>query len=342
MTRNAVFLSSPRISLPRHEASQGRLLDFLTELHGTSKIRRYGVKEDQIARRRFECPDPFLPPSERLFYGSRESSILDKTRFYTIRAKEALDSLFPGPAPDHLIHVTCTGYASPSAAQLLAVDRSWPTEITHAYQMGCYAALPALRLAMGQALAYQQRVEVAHTEICSLHLSPESSPEQLVIQSLFADGHAAYSVAGSPEGASFRVLVVSEQRIPGTAGLMSWIPAPWGMHMTLSREVPQRIRDAMPGFVERMMKEAKAEGRTAFALHPGGPKVIEGVRTALGLEPEQLAATWDIFRERGNMSSATLPHIWREIASRGESDTVVSLAFGPGLTIFGSVFRCLV
>jgi predicted naringenin-chalcone synthase len=46
--------------------------------------------------------------------------------------------------------------------------------------------------------------------------------------------------------------------------------------MTLSREVPQRIRDAMPGFVERMMKEAKAEGRTAFALHPGGPKVIEG------------------------------------------------------------------
>jgi predicted naringenin-chalcone synthase len=53
-----------------------------------------------------------------------------------------------------------------------------------------------------------------------------------------------------------------------------------------------------------------------------------------------VALSHKVLRERGNMSSATLPHIWKEILDLDlKSGTrVVSLAFGPGLTLFGAVF----
>ena len=39
------------------------------------------------------------------------------------------------------------------------------------------------------------------------------------------------------------------------------------------------------------------------------------------------------------MSSATLPHVWKEILDSDYEGPVISLAFGPGLTIFGGLFE---
>ena len=48
-----------------------------------------------------------------------------------------------------------------------------------------------------------------------------------------------------------------------------------------------------------------------------------------------------MLHDYGNMSSATLPHVWQRILedSRIAAGTpVVSLAFGPGLTMCGALF----
>ena len=86
----------------------------------------------------------------------------------------------------------------PSAAQRLVAAKGWgaATRVTHAYHMGCYAAFPALRMAAGFLSAPDslrasglKRVDVVHTEMCSLHMNPlHHAAEQLVVQSLFADG----------------------------------------------------------------------------------------------------------------------------------------------------------
>ena len=66
--------------------------------------------------------------------------------------------------------------------------------MTHAYHMGCYAAMPALRIAAGFVATGSRRVDSSHTELCSLHLDPtDHRLEQLVVQSLFADGLIRYS-----------------------------------------------------------------------------------------------------------------------------------------------------
>ena len=43
------------------------------------------------------------------------------------------------------------------------------------------------------------------------------------------------------------------------------------------------------------------------------------------------------------MSSATLPHVWKALDDErlATGTKVVSLAFGPGLTIFGAVFEVI-
>jgi len=77
-------------------------------------------------------------------------------------------------------------------------------------------------------------------------------------------------------------------------------------------------------------------------VHPGGPKIIDRVREVLELDEPQVRASRDVLHDFGNMSSATLPHIWMRLLAdpavpRGT--LIPSLAFGPGLTVCGAVFE---
>ena len=259
--------------------------------------------------------------------------------------------------PGDLIHVTCTGYVAPSGAQQLVSERGWgeKTRVTHAYHMGCYAAFPAVRLAAGALFTPRAasargdaRVDIVHTELCSLHFDPtRHSIEQLVVQSLFADGLIRYSATRDPKSHGLAVLALDEMIVVDTVADMRWIASDWGMEMTLSRDVPARIQAELRGFVSRLYVKAglaveTALARSIFAIHPGGPKIIEGIGRALELQEAQLTLSRDVLLRYGNMSSATLPHIWMQIADAVEipvGSIVCSLAFGPGLTICGGLFE---
>jgi prepilin-type processing-associated H-X9-DG protein len=227
------------------------------------------------------------------------------------------------------------------------------TDITHAYHMGCYASMPAVRLAKSivQAESLENdffQVDIVHNEMCGLHMNAQAqTPEQMVVQTLFADGHVKYSASGkrSEHSLNLKVISVLEKIVTASVGDMSWIPAPWGMQMNLSREVPAKIKPELKNFLNELCQKAKLtpeEIKSAqFAVHPGGPKIIDTVKEVLELSEDQIRESRKILYERGNMSSATLPHIWNEILENQPplGTQVVSFAFGPGLTIFGSIFE---
>jgi predicted naringenin-chalcone synthase len=260
-----------------------------------------------------------------------------------------------------LIHVTCTGYLSPSPLQRFVAesDHAAQTRVLHAYHMGCYASLPASRMAAALALQSantgrdrnSSAVDVVHTELCTLHFNPQDhSPEQLVVQSLFADGFIRYKVSAQPVGAGgcFRILAMDEIQVPQSAAAMTWMPVSWGMSMTLAREVPQLIASSLRGFVSQLLAragltEAEALPGLVYAVHPGGPKIIDHVQTLLEIPEEKLSASRDVLKRFGNMSSATLPHVWQSIVDNPavypNGTRVLSLAFGPGLTIAGGLFE---
>jgi len=252
------------------------------------------------------------------------------------------------PGPDHLIHVSCTGYTSPSSPQIFFQAKTEAPSLTHFYHMGCYASLPAVRAAKAMiASEEEESVDIIHNETCSLHMdSSLHLPEQMVVQTLFADGHIAYRASHESSDRSFLVKMVHEKLIPDSSNDMTWIPGPYGMKMTLSRYVPLKIKSHLPEFIQQLCEKAEVDWQELkrkgiFAIHPGGPKIIESSQRTLDLRDDQLQYSRLILKERGNMSSATLPHIWNEILKSDalHGTKVLSLAFGPGLTMFGSIFE---
>jgi predicted naringenin-chalcone synthase len=321
---------------------------------------RYGVGPAQISQRYFECDDVLgiENPQSQIYTltadSPRGADISARTKFFSTRALEVMNQFYIEPKaftmPDHLIHVTCTGYTSPSAAQRLIAnpERKKSTDITHAYHMGCYGAFPAIRMASSIASSQNHQVDIVHNEMCGLHMNCAThTPEQIIVQTLFADGHAKYTISQNalPNGENLKILGVSEALLPNSHDDMSWEPSPFGMTMTLTRDVPERIRLAIKEFSESLLNKVGvnySELKDAvFAIHPGGPRIIDVVKETLELSESQLTESRKILFERGNMSSATLPHIWHEVLGKHhpKGTKIVSFAFGPGLTVFGAVFE---
>ena len=71
--------------------------------------------------------------------------------------------------------------------------------------MGCHGALNGLRVARALSIAHpDEPVLVCATELCTLHHQYTDDPQQIVANSLFADGSAAVVVrsTGSSNGAA--------------------------------------------------------------------------------------------------------------------------------------------
>ncbi|MCM2278885.1 MAG: naringenin-chalcone synthase [Oligoflexia bacterium] len=363
-----IFLSELRSLTPRYLTPQEKTLEWLALAHHEAERKaghageradferlahRFGCAPAAIAFRGHELEDfTHLDFARMRVFGAsapaQGAGASVRSELFGQSAARAFEALLEGTeAPEALLHVTCTGIRSPSAAQELVGARGWGTrtEVTHAYQMGCYAAIPAVRLAEGALLRGAREARIVHTELCTLHLNPaEHAPEQWVLQSLFADGFIAYlATAREPAGPAFGVLASAEHLLPGTAEAMRWNVSEWGMRMSLARSVPAELASALPTFLETLFYRAglsfeREAASCRFAIHPGGPRIIESAREALGLREDQVAASRAVLRERGNMSSATLPHVWARLAHDPdvrEGDKVASLAFGPGLTLCG-------
>jgi predicted naringenin-chalcone synthase len=318
--------------------------------HGTflEKLRKISLGEQMVQKRGVSIADCFHRDwdSMEIYHASTKPSgacFGKRSEVFDRVATGMLTRFYPDghDLPSHLLHVSCTGYVAPSPVQKLVSlrDSGHKTLITHVYHTGCYASIPALRIARG----YAEPADIVHTEICSLHLNPSlHEMEQLVVQSLFADGFIKYSVKPTEE-AGYRVLALDEQIISDSTDAMHWVCTDWGLKMKLAKEVPVLIARSLPSFVAKLLAQANVKNNSDiyFAIHPGGPRIIQQVGKILELRPEQFDHSLWVLQNYGNMSSATLPHVWEKLwHDIKDGSYIVSLAFGPGLTIAGGVFQC--
>jgi predicted naringenin-chalcone synthase len=79
-----------------------------------------------------------------------------------------------------------------------------------------------------------------------------------------------------------------------------------------------------------------------WAIHPGGPRILDVAAQRLGLEPAQIEASRAVLREHGNCSSATVLLVLDELCRSTPPPAgapVVAMAFGPGLTLYAALLR---
>ena len=344
---------------PPYETPQEETFAWLIAAHRAAdgaeieeSLLRVGCKSDRIAKRGHITSDYLHRNWDqmeifRLHENPAGLGLDVRSALYAKHVDQIFEAFYPTDEnpPDDLIHVTCTGYIAPSGAQKLVSKRRWgeQTTVTHAYHMGCYGSIPALRMARG---FLQKRVDIVHTEICSIHANPSlHSADQLVSQSLFADGFIKYSIGNATEKPHLQLHATHEEIIPNSIGAMSWDVVNWGFAMSLAKEVPVLIKRSLKPFLERLAKKGKWTpeelcSEAIFAIHPGGPKILVYIQELLGLKDAQMKHSFQILNQFGNMSSATLPHIWKAVLEEPVSKRpIVSLAFGPGLSICGAILE---
>lgn len=257
----------------------------------------------------------------------------------------ALDESGVDPATiTHLVTVSCTGFAAPGfdlrLIRELGLDPS--TQRTHVGFMGCHGALNGLRVA--RAIADSEpgsTVLLCAAELCSLHFTYGPGSERSVSNALFADGAAALVATGGDtphdagDDASWAVRGNGSVLFPGTEGAMTWRVGDHGFEMTLAPEVPKLIRAHLRPWLSTWLEKqgVKLEDVGSWAVHPGGPKILDAVQVALDLDKSALADSREILGEYGNMSSPTVLFILQRLIRRRAARPCVSLGFGPGLVI---------
>jgi predicted naringenin-chalcone synthase len=257
----------------------------------------------------------------------------------------ALDAAGLAPGDVGLFAVaTCTGYATPGLDIRLAGDLGMPPGLQRLLvgHMGCYAAIPGLAATSDFVTARSRPAVLLCCELTSLHLQPaQEDPtrvdvEQVVAHALFSDA-AATVVLEPGRGAGRRLAGIVARTDASTADHMTWDVTDLGFRMGLSPRVPDVLARHVGDVVEELLGEAglRTEDVAGWAVHPGGPRILDVVRDELGLAEAQLAASRRVLAQHGNCSSATVLLVLEELAD--VDGPVVAMAFGPGLTLYAAL-----
>jgi len=243
-------------------------------------------------------------------------------------------------AIDMLITVSCTGYMIPSLDAYLIGELGFRADIRRLpiTELGCIGGAMALTRAREFVRAFPgSNVLVVAVELSSLTFqSRDCSPDNLVACALFGDGAGAALVTGSAVP-GVRIVDTTSCIIPDTLDAMGFDLRDGGFHMVLAKSVPETLRDQIGPLVKDWLAEHHLQPAqlAAYMLHPGGKKILEYLEQELGIERQKTAPSWDVLREYGNLSSATLLFILRDwLIKRQLSAGSYSLmaGFGPGLS----------
>jgi predicted naringenin-chalcone synthase len=238
---------------------------------------------------------------------------------------------------------SCTGYATPGLDILLARDLGMAPDTQRMFvgHMGCYAALPGLGAASDFVAARGRPALLLCAELTSLHIQPAGvrvDTQQIVSHALFSD--AAVAAVLVPDGRGYALREVASVTDTSTADHMTWDVTDTGFRMGLSPKVPQVLSRHVRGLVDELLAR---HGRTVsevdgWAVHPGGPRILNVVDRELALPPDALAASWATLDQHGNCSSPTVLLILDRLRqAQTPPERIVMLAFGPGLTLYAAL-----
>jgi alkylresorcinol/alkylpyrone synthase len=257
-------------------------------------------------------------------------------------ARSAIDQAGLSPCDiDSVISVSCTGYMIPALDAYLINRVGFSPNIrrTPITELGCVAGATGLARAWEELHVYPDaNILLLSVELPTLTFQPnDARAAQIISSMIFTDGAAAVVLSNRPGRPSPRLLDRRMYTMPSTLDDMGYNLDNDGLHIVLSSGVPALIQRTLPPQIDALLAPHGLTRRDLkwFAMHPAGPRVIELFARELGLEEEQLAATWKVMRHYGNMSSAAVLFVLAEMLENPPAqpgDPGIIVAFGPGIS----------
>ena len=357
-------------AVPSFRHRQQDILQFMQLIYAFNEADkrrlRFLYHQSAIETRYSVVPDYSRPIPEWKFYPQTENlepfpSLDIRMTWYQKYAaplsvnaiRDCLDGKVRKEEITHLITVSCTGMSAPGLdlqlLELLELPRN--TFRTSVNFMGCYAALHALKMADAICKNDKQaHVLIVCTELCTLHFQREATIDNIASSLLFADGSAAAVITHDDQPLKgVHLDGFYAEVIPGGKKDMAWELSATGFLMTLSSYIPDLVEEDFEALTSRALTQSglTKEDITQWCIHPGGKKILEAIHKTLHLSEGQLHTSYDVLKNYGNMSSATILFVLKKLmhtllhtADRKPKEHIFGAAFGPGLTMETFVASC--
>ena len=251
---------------------------------------------------------------------------------------------------DLIVSSSCTGFMIPAVDAFIANELSLGPKVARLpiTESGCAGGAVALARARDFVQAHPKAAAlVAAIEFSSMTFQSEDfSATNLVAIALFADGAGGAVLVGREHKAAARAfaeLVGAESRfLPNSLGAMGYEVVESGLKLVLDKRLPDSLRGRLRPMVDEFLEAHNAgfADLSAFAIHPGGRRVLDVVEEELGLSAPQMEPSRSVLREHGNMSSATILFVLhRVLPNLLPAQIALGIGFGPGFTIELSLWR---
>jgi alpha-pyrone synthase len=250
-----------------------------------------------------------------------------------------------------LVFVTSTGFIAPGVDVAIIKQLGLSPSVSRVVVnfMGCAAAMNGLRTAADYVRAHPDRkAMVVCIELCSVNAVFADDINDIIISSLFGDGCAAVVVGASqvqqPLAPGKVVIRSSFSRLLDDAedGIVLGVNHN-GITCELSQNLPKYIYAGLDPVVTEVLADSGLQKSDVdlWAIHPGGPKIIEESVRSLGIPAEAAATSWDVLARFGNMLSVALIFVLElmtKIEATKAISTGVAFSFAPGVAVEGMIF----
>ncbi|KAJ1404059.1 Thiolase-like [Sesbania bispinosa] len=263
----------------------------------------------------------------------------------------------------HIVYVSSSEARLPGGDLYLAkgLGLSPDTQRVMLYFVGCSGGVAGLRVAKDIAENNPgSRVLLVTSETTIIGFKPPSAdrPYDLVGVALFGDGAGAMIIGSDPiletERPLFELHTAVQEFLPDTEEKIDGRLTEEGISFKLARELPQIIEDNVEAFCDKLMSvigfQSNDYNELFWAVHPGGPAILNRMEKRLDLLPEKLNASRRALMDYGNASSNTIVYVLEYMIQeglnirkdgRGDPEWGLILAFGPGITFEGILARNL-
>lgn len=339
-----------------------QMKEYVSSREATQRIIHRIYTQSGIDKRHTVIKDFQANGSPRLFFkrdgslnnpstGARNELYAEKAKPLFTRTAEQTIAENPTVRKEditHVITVSCTGFFAPGPAFEIVQQLGLPPAAHrfHLGFMGCFAAFPALKMAQAFCEAQPEaNVLIVCLELCTIHLQDSEIPDNLISASVFADGAAGMIVSSrKPEGTAFSLKKFSTSIAEESEEDMAWTIGDTGFNMILSTYVPEIIDKNLTAAIQPLLDTYQLDRQDIhhWAIHPGGRAILDNVESTMDLNSRQLASSRNVLAGYGNMSSATILFVLKDLLRRPQefnNEHVLAMAFGPGLTIESGILK---
>jgi predicted naringenin-chalcone synthase len=242
----------------------------------------------------------------------------------------------------HIITVTCTGLFAPGLDIEIVRELNLNPSIQRSSLnfMGCNAAILALNSANAICKSNTNaKVLIVCTELCTIHFQKNYSDDYILSTALFGDGCGVILVESQapplPYYQNLKILGFNSFLIHKGYNDMAWQLSETGFIMNLSSYVSGIINEN----IKQLLGNASIDIQSIdlWAIHPGGKRILDDFATALNLKQDDLHDSYEILKNYGNMSSATVLFVLKQLIETNtlskKNKNIFAAAFGPGLSI---------